>query len=138
MAETRTAGRELNAEIAVTMFGWEWRRSAVTGCRCVYAPNRAPSWMRETADLTEPLVVDWDYGEWTPRYSTDIAAAWLVVERMFALGYNADVFTSTDGYGCDFTQYAHDTRFSARVDPREGGVPLAICLAALKAMEPRW
>jgi hypothetical protein len=74
-----------------------------------------------------------------PRYSTDIAAAWLVVEKMRAEGFFWDVFAGGN---------AHGLYIGARFDNAgedeygEGGImvtayantaPMAIALAALKA-----
>jgi hypothetical protein len=64
------------------------------------------------------------------RYSTDIAAAWQIVEKMRADGYNGGLRWTSDGYEViaakpldheSFTQAVADT------------APLAICRAALIA-----
>lgn len=59
-----------------------------------------------------------------PHYSTDIAAAWLVVEHFYSAGWGAGV--EMDGHtGCS----AGIGQFTARADTPAH----AICLAALKA-----
>lgn len=60
-----------------------------------------------------------------PEYSTDIAAAWTIIEHFYQAGWGAGA--SMDGHtGCE----ASVGQFTARADtPME-----AICLAALKAV----
>lgn len=69
-----------------------------------------------------------------PQYSTDMSAAWKVVERLRLLGYQGGIDWATEsGYECAFG--------SSPIPPYEGQsfstetAPLAICLAALKVME---
>ena len=71
-----------------------------------------------------------------PPYSTDIASAWLVVEKMHERGFDATVRTSGDGVYCEFVHYVRypTEGGSARIDPREGTAALGICLAALAAL----
>lgn len=67
-----------------------------------------------------------------PPYSTSITAAWEAVERMQEMGYAVLV-------------YSHNGRWACEIEPEEGPVegqvedtaPLAICLAALAAVEGR-
>ena len=76
-----------------------------------------------------------------PPYSTDIAAAWLVVEKMQELGYPVLRLSSGDSLGdkwqfhCSdaWRQVSHeeDKDFFANADT----APLAICRAALKALD---
>lgn len=63
-----------------------------------------------------------------PRYSTDVAAAWLVVEALRTKGYDFDSFTSHEGWS--------DAIFLKDGDEhlvRAETFPLAICRAALQA-----
>jgi len=70
-----------------------------------------------------------------PHYSTDIAAAWTVVERVIALGYHF----ATD-YDAELSK--HDYEWTATVGNYKGvhaheygdTAPEAICRAALKAL----
>lgn len=65
-----------------------------------------------------------------PAYSTDIAAAWQVVEKINALLKNAytTVRGQTDGWVCEISWYEADLSSVA------SSAPLAICRAALKSV----
>ena len=64
-----------------------------------------------------------------PRYSTDIAAAWEVVEALIGLGYaNWTMDFARGGY----TLYAESG--GSRGEGASTTAPHAICLAALKAV----
>lgn len=75
-----------------------------------------------------------------PAYSEDIAAAWLVVEKIESLGYYVEVGLCNAKYGsmkrawCHVADYGEDGRFVG--EAYEDTAPMAICLAALKAVEP--
>lgn len=72
-----------------------------------------------------------------PPYSTDLAAAMLVVERMWQRGLWCQMrnpFTRDDEYWCGFTPLG-TTGWNGRPDYRASAptLPLAICRAALAA-----
>jgi hypothetical protein len=72
-----------------------------------------------------------------PRYSTDIAAAWQVVEKIGELNWPCMVtvrqFRGGD-YRCDIDSNADNERLGERRWLADAhSAPLAICLAALKA-----
>jgi hypothetical protein len=116
------AGRELDALIAVHIMGYEktYHDCGLMGTRLI-----------EQAGKTYAIP------EMIPEYSTNIADAWLVVEKMIELGWQYEV----QGWG---KQHGHHSTFITWV-PHNGGMkqiihheeaetaPLAICLAALKA-----
>jgi hypothetical protein len=64
--------------------------------------------------------------------SDDIGAAWLVVERMRALGYLAGVYIPDDGAGWQAAFSNGDNDHGVRLADT---APLAICLAALATTE---
>ena len=73
-----------------------------------------------------------------PNYSTQIADAWLVVEKLAKENYGFGIYITTiidldgglhDNWGC----YFENDDFEWEVE--EETAPLAICLAALKAVE---
>lgn len=131
--DTMTAGSEMDALIAEKVMGWMW----------VYKTG----WELAGYPVFDKLpfdAIEYDDSDYaiTP-YSTDIAAAWQVVEKVFdnfaawmTVGNNPDFmryrgkYFSTvhggkleyDSPSCNITCYA-DT------------APLAICRAALKAIE---
>lgn len=125
-----TAGRELDALVAKKVMGW---REVITGVYCISGAAGVPP---ENAD-----------GWWKtiPRYSTDIAAAWEVVEKL--RGPNDDEFG-----GGEFWKFLDCSEAGWRaelfLDLGDGAdapallaagvgyaLPEAICLAALKAVE---
>lgn len=91
----RKAGRELDALVAEKVMGVETMQKLY------------PSMMAKG-------------GAWLPHFSTDIAAAWEVVEKMRREGYIFDIEIRKDyvGVNCEHCESA----------------PLAICLAALRAV----
>lgn len=68
-----------------------------------------------------------------PAFSTEIAAGWKVVKAMHDLGWMATLLVTLEGFVAEFDDMARTAR--AAVDPRDGQMPLAICLAALAALE---
>lgn len=110
--------RKLDELIATRVMGWRW-----TTDEC-----EAPELNHGRCVRPDGIVVH----DFCP--SSGIAAAFSVVEAMFAKGWQCDMRVTFDGYAVDFDDLARTV--SARVDPREGGMPLAICRAALAASTP--
>lgn len=110
------AGRELDALVAEKVMGWEVDRSANRLIWLFVAPNG------KRGDITI-----------CPPYSTDIAAAWQVVERMNSdwsgVGYR---FASGFHFYLDMERpnNLNSLSFSSAADAAR-----LICLAALKAVE---
>lgn len=124
------AGPELDRIVAERVMGWRWRRSNVTGRRALYpADGPWPEWMTESASGAEEECRD-HWAASLPPYSTDVAAAWMVVERVepglshigvTAPGWEVVIYRAPDG--------------GEPVEIVESGptAPLAICRAALAA-----
>lgn len=122
------AGRELDALVAERVMGWQLV-PAVNGIE-------SPWWWDANGPVHSMDKSDWR-GGWYP--STNIAAAWEVVERMGADGWDAELD--------QFHNFMHiwDACFR-KLDNRDQGqwlelrtgradaAPLAICRAALKAV----
>ena len=133
MAEELEAGRELDAMIAERVFGepypapieeYPWWSSAP-----VYSPKR--QWIASaTIGGGENAHI------WSPRrYSTEIAAAWSVVERVDnrnSVVKDLGVHTFGLARYDDGTYAAMFFNASARAN----SAPLAICRAALRATPP--
>lgn len=108
----REASRELDAEIAEKVMGWPHDEAE----NCLYCLMGSIAACNEvTRDL--------------PDYSTDIAAAWQVVDKLkatqgFALSYRG-IENTPVSWGADFCNSGEVLAATA---------PLAICLAALKAI----
>jgi len=67
-----------------------------------------------------------------PHYSTDIAAAWQVVEKMQADGWVLDLQGEKNSWYCMFLRAGFQR---AIANGRHRSAPLAICLSALKTVE---
>lgn len=107
--------RELDALVAEKVMGWELIGIAPSGGRVVHSPRL---WEKEL-----------------PHYSSDIAAAWQVVEKMEKDGWESGCETSK---GIRRAWFAWDRRkrFSPKLPKfaEAEAIPRAICLAALKAV----
>lgn len=86
--------------------------------------------------------LNFEYQRDIPHYSTDIAAAWMVVEKLHALGFSycieqtensekPTVWLVKRGVQEEFT-VARDN--AEMISESSEGLPHAICLAALKAV----
>jgi hypothetical protein len=71
------------------------------------------------------------------RYSTDIAAAWRVVQRMRVLGYRATVQTWVNSVDVIVLFYKPEDTYKPErhIGVTDDTAPLAICRAALAALE---
>lgn len=109
-------GRRLDAMVASTVMGWE--RTERTGLR----------W-NDSNSIPRPL----------PHYSTDIAAAFLVIDKLheqYWVGIQIPGGKRSDGDEFEVSLYSdyweqETPRFVAVAET----IPLAICRAALTAME---
>lgn len=127
------AGRELDAEIAERFMGWRWWRSSITGRRCLF-PSEPPEWFTELATGNEPLVGDWDHIS-LPPYSTSIADAWHVVERLNALGWLVGLEQIDTAQGRQWRTSLDRISPYGIEDEFATTAPLALCRAALRAVE---
>ena len=116
-------GRELDALVAAKVMGWSWDgRSAWSPCGSRYA---------RTLDerITLPQTVRDDEG-WLPFYSTSIAAAWEVIEKLQLL---EDQFLGKTPKSGEWMVGSPDS--DGAWDYQKGeSAPHAICLAALKTV----
>jgi len=134
--------RELDAEVAQTVYGWVWARTPTGNERWLVAEEYRWSSLRggrpreDLALATDevPRASNWDC--MVPRFSTDISAAMPVFQVMveqFGAGHiSLDMEDSgrgqghiycvgmPDGNGCEYTA--------------EGPLPEAICRAAIVAL----
>lgn len=148
------AGRDLDAVVAVRVMGWEWLErleDLYQRPRKVIYPPLGPDWIRfnyfwdkySPAQPTTERFSDWDEcckrvdgATGMPRYSTDIAAAMEVVEKMRE-SWSVEIY-------CDFPDREWNVTFCKR-DPEaqwiqtdthsvdSESLPEAICRAALIA-----
>jgi hypothetical protein len=109
------AGPDLDAEIARRVFGWRNVRPALL------RPGRY------VGDAPDTLV-----SQDLPPYSSDIAAAWQVVEAMCERGWNSTLWYED---GCWHVLFDYPGLGYCTVDCRGETVSLAICRAALYAVK---
>lgn len=110
------AGRSLDVLVATRVLGWA--HAAVDGVECL-----------TDADCVYHLRPD----QWSiPAFSTDIAAAWQVVEWLREMGHGLVIKAYPANGNYIYTYTAHIPRIDATIPSPDA--PLAICLAALKAV----
>lgn len=117
------AGRELDALIAEKVMGWTnvaERRNTFTRPGALI-PSDWRGWSGDTPNGEREQLI--------PPYSTDIAAAWQVVER-FSAKWIDIVYRPDAGWWVTIDGRGHGNAGGAI----EKTLPLAICLAALKAL----
>jgi len=109
------AGRELDKHVAIHIFDWSdfWENGIL-----LYGHSPGERAMGIDAERSP-----------VPHYSTDIAAAWLVVEHLRERGYRLNMYESLLG-----GEYV--AMFIGEKGSQCGGTtaPHAICLSALKAV----
>ena len=139
--DSMPAGREMDALVAEQVMGWkivqgsEWNPSREAMDQIPYEPHLV-CWMDGTLNLYRPLdnpVHGWSMQEdWYP--SSDIAAAWMVVEKISLL-HNWDLCpiewkSNYSIHTVCFVIYDSTTSYTGKGST----APLAICRAALKAV----
>lgn len=145
MAETLSAGRELDALIAEKVIGEVEAHSpcgdGLTRSSVEIAPTLAEC-DRRIRESFKKHVADgmrlWPAQYCGPEYSTDIASAWLIVEKMrdhpdaMSRTLRMVVYPYNRTYATFDLRRDEDDWTEAN---GEHATPLAICLAALKAVE---
>jgi hypothetical protein len=113
------AGRELDALVAERVMGWQWND---------YTVNYGNDDYRTVRGLFD-VKGSFDSHDRFPEYSTDIAAAWRVVEKLKP-DWAIRIEVRPSGVYCDIISLTE-----RRVEKvTESSVPLAICRAALRAV----
>lgn len=152
--------RKLDALVAERVENWRWMKyqapnysttRLLTALFPPDAPNRicVPNgydriW--QPSNSREPRFSGWDSVPWWedgerqsgfPHYSTDIAAAWMVVEKMRADGWWMELRHCLDGgvpaWQCELT-HNQDRFRGLRLYISAASAPFAISLAALRAV----
>ena len=122
------AGRELDALVAEQVMGWT---------ACDPAQESRP-WEcgDERPSVRTGMGIppgESDRNE-IPHFSTDIAAAWEVVEKLDRDGHTMEMDKRDAGWVVRFVDYSKDPILSMEITDTAPTAPLAICLAALKAV----
>lgn len=135
MGAVMAPGRELDALVAEKVMGWQWANEGVRGQYRLHPPD--------STSPTGAYPVDVGPGEeWSP--STDIAAAWEVVEKLRAMNSTLELYSPgalvNDEMGIHAVEW--QATFKSWEEPwgphgpsvEAQTAPHAICLAALKAV----
>lgn len=129
-----TAGRELDALVAEKVMGMTFELVGV--------PLGVPSDMQYSKELAitqdgKLEMIQYIPGGMginpVPRFSTDIAAAWLVVDRIMAQFTQWQPYFQLRTCGTFYTAVFDSDEMNNPVTEDGDTAPLAICLAALKA-----
>lgn len=115
------AGRELDALVAEKVMGWQWFPSSVNSEQLVLVPDQGAVLLVRWGQMVTELV---------PPYSTEIAAAWEVLERL----RQPDYYEPSDGpWGrfIDNLNYNYKHSISRLMFDLS---PFVICHAALKSV----
>lgn len=134
------AGRELDALVAEKVMGWVWATAGLG-----VPEDRRRAWLKPTLSSID---IEWrgeikakhrgvaaaEFGD-VPHYSTSIADAWTVVEKLNNNIGDVHLYATRDGFSVHIHEDGTEDVWRASVDPRDGGMPLAICRAALCAVE---
>jgi hypothetical protein len=132
--DTLEAGRELDALVAEKVMGWTWPDDRCPICGWSFSDTAAEGCV--PGDCSQRPIPTVPESEDYPHYSTDITAAWEVVEKMLGQLPQQDIHFQH----LEYTGWGVGTCFNKE----EGGwdewmygetLPIAICRAALKAVE---
>lgn len=107
-------GRELDALVAEKVMGW------VIGSD--HISHDGIGFSRQYLDIA------------LPRFSTDIFAAWKVVEKLHSLGFKIGVDAQTNSYSACVVATLEKGIYKVVANEVKETAPHAICLAALKAV----
>jgi hypothetical protein len=127
--------RELDALVAEKVMGWGWVRTMGGDIHnehiWLMPPEEARRYLPDFRLMKPPVEWREQWRRDLPHYSTDIAKAWLVVEKMREQAWRLDIgsyYQDHHGWSACFDNYSTYFRSDAPTAPR------AICLAALKAV----
>lgn len=129
---SREAGRALDALVAEKVMGYRWRVPAGMGAELLDSPHGYPAALRyPDGELRDSSLL--------PHYSTDIAAAMPVLDHMAGPGFRVDIRAHGSGqYDVAWFAMNEDGSWSYLAEETDcDSLPLAICRAALAAMEAR-
>lgn len=120
--------RELDAIVAKKVMGLNvvGRPASRETDRVFLAPFGADNWWVED-ETGQPTFI--------PAYSTDIKAAWTVVETLVKNKWDFSIRSLDDGwFEVSFIYHSENNETLEHIEWQDFGAPHAICLAALKAV----
>lgn len=112
------AGRELDEQVALKVMGYH--KSTSGG----FDSNDHEAWFRQNGAKVSDFA--------PPPFSTEIPAAWRVVEKMYL--FHASFLSGSNDFGWKIIEDGHELRHTIA---EAATAPLVICLAALKIVEER-
>ena len=120
------AGRELDALVAEKVMGWTFQTFPEGAC------PEVRHWHR-TSPIPEERSPEWaaSFIGACPRFSTDLAAAWTVVEKLRGCDQWPEIGATGRSWYCEF-----EGEPGVIVEGFGDTAPLAICRAALEAVTP--
>ena len=124
-------------------FGWEWRKSAITGRSCLYAPEpndgnypnfarRAPDWMEEYQETPGSLVHDFGFN--IPKWHEDMSLVRPMIEVISRSGFRIiisyDVNRETGHeFVCEVDTVHEEGNFSIEAECSGSSMPEAVATA---------
>lgn len=123
------AGRELDALVAEKVMGWRPMQGGVSmeiGEKGDLWEDGSRKWYGKDGDPRPMRLLP------SPKFSTDIASAWLVVEKTDPV-FSWVLSRAQDG-DYDVSMTFHATDYEIVYEATADTAPLAICRAALKAV----
>lgn len=134
------ASRELDALVAEKVMGYTLRFAAKAWTDADWMGSDTPTETNVMAIYApfEQFPRSGAFDKSIPHYSTDIAAAWEVVEKLYERGLCVGVSTLHEWKTkCECSVYYADMAQRMVANADADTAPHAICLAALKALEVR-
>jgi hypothetical protein len=124
--------RELDIEVAEKIFGFQWMVTESMPDRFLVGPDET-YFLAQAGCKPAPIDSPIAYRpyETVPHFSTDIAAAWTVVEHMAKDGWYYEILNSGDEVYVIFCQDPEDPYSGSASTASE-----AICKAAIAALTP--
>lgn len=122
------AGREMDTLVAKKVFGWDVHSEILGGLEVYYTVHHEPlkDCPEELRAVTGQIII-----KRVPDFSTDIAAAWEVVEKLGNMGYTINIQWKGKGRVYENTAEVSITSNIYTVGHGIGTAPIAICKAAL-------
>ena len=126
------AGRELDARVGEQVMNWRWLNFGRSyGGVAMLPPEEWQKYLPEYLANNTVVSCTGNPPERLPRFSSDIAAAWAVIEKMREREIMVSVSWGKDGgWWCSIRRTAWPFE-----GPYADAAPLAICLAALAVSE---
>jgi len=134
---TLPAGRDLDAVVAERVMGYEWRRFDYPPAGQGYRYGKPWTWLSSEKHGDDPEGDETKFIGNVPHFSTDIAAAFLVVERMREQGWqfhmNATEAPDSSNAWCAWFARPNDTIDGKGLHRVGAKAPVVIVHAALAA-----